>query len=228
GVRSSCITNPQPATSPTAIAATPTALMPVSIREMPKISPSSATANSAMPSRSSRRVARTVLGTYRQVMTNPNAAINGTTKKHARQLIACASIPLTAGSGVATAYPTPKYAAIAAARRPGGNTALVIASDRPIRNASVTPTPARATINTAATGAAAASALNTIAPHNPTRYIRRMPYRSPSAPADSTAAAMVRVARLAMKVEVLPVIDRPLETTCRLADKAVGSPIEIA
>ena len=83
-------------------------------------------------------------------------------------------------------------------------------------------------INTAAIGAAAASALNAIAPNSPTMYMRRMPYRSPSAPALSTAAAMVRVARLAMNVEVLPEICRPLLTTCRLAERVVGSPIEMA
>ena len=82
--------------------------MPVSTREMPKISPSSATANSAMPSRSNRRVARTVSGTYRQVMANPTAAMSGTAKKHARQPMAWPSAPLIAGSGVETAYPTPK------------------------------------------------------------------------------------------------------------------------
>ena len=104
----------------------------------------------------------------------------------------------------------------------------MIASERPIRNASVTPTPARATISTAGMGAAAASALNAMAPHIPTRYMRRMPYRSPSAPALSTVAAMVRVARLATNVVVAPEICRPAETTCRLADRDVGSPIEMA
>jgi hypothetical protein len=39
---------------------------------------------------------------------------------------------------------------------------------------------------------------------------------------------MVRVARLAMKVAVLPVICNPLETTWRFADRIVGSPIEMA
>ena len=107
-VRSSCITNPQPAARPTAMDARPTRSMPVSIREVPKINPNSATANSARPGRSSRRSARIVSGTYRQVMANPNAAMSGTTKKHARQPMACASAPPSAGSGVATAYPTPK------------------------------------------------------------------------------------------------------------------------
>ena len=82
--------------------------MPVSIREVPKISPSSATANSTRPSTSRRRSARTVSGTNRHVMANPIAAMTGTTKKHARQPMACASAPPSAGSGVATAYPTPK------------------------------------------------------------------------------------------------------------------------
>ena len=77
--------------------ARPTRSMPVSIREVPKISPSSATANSARPGRSSRRSARIVSGTYRQVMANPNAAMTGTTKKHARQPMACASAPLSRG-----------------------------------------------------------------------------------------------------------------------------------
>ena len=104
----------------------------------------------------------------------------------------------------------------------------MIASERPIRNASVTPVPARATISTASIGAAAASALNAIAPDNPTRYMRRMPYRSPSAPALSTVAAIVSVARLATNVDVLPEICTPAETTCRLADRDVGSPIEMA
>jgi len=102
-VRNSCMTNATPASRPTAIAVTPTALNPLSTREMPKISPSSATANKAMPTRSSRRVARTVSGTYRHVMAKPTAAMSGTTKKHARQAIACASMPLIAGIGVATA-----------------------------------------------------------------------------------------------------------------------------
>lgn len=44
-----------------------------------------------------------VSGTNRQVMARPTAAITGTTRKHARQPIACASAPPSAGSGVATA-----------------------------------------------------------------------------------------------------------------------------
>jgi hypothetical protein len=77
-------------------------------------------------------------------------------------------------------------------------------------------------------GAAAASTLNAIAPHSPARYMRRMPYRSPSAPALSTAAAIVRVARLATNVEVAPEICTPAATTCKLADSDVGSPIAMA
>jgi hypothetical protein len=37
------------------------------------------------------------------VMARPTAAITGTTRKHARQPIACASAPPSAGGGVATA-----------------------------------------------------------------------------------------------------------------------------
>jgi hypothetical protein len=39
---------------------------------------------------------------------------------------------------------------------------------------------------------------------------------------------MVRVARLATKVAVLPENCKPLEMTCRFAEKSVGSPIEMA
>jgi len=39
---------------------------------------------------------------------------------------------------------------------------------------------------------------------------------------------MVRLARLATNVEVAPEICRPADTTCKLADRDVGSPIEMA
>lgn len=67
----------------------------------------------------------------------------GTARSMQRHPIALPSAPLIAGFGAATAYPTPKYAAIARARLPGGKTALVIASERPMRNANVMPAPAR-------------------------------------------------------------------------------------
>nr|CRL68292.1 hypothetical protein CPGR_00824 [Mycolicibacterium malmesburyense] len=83
-------------------------------------------------------------------------------------------------------------------------------------------------ISTTSTGATAARTLNAIAPAIPNRYIRRMPYRSPRAPALSTAAAMVRVARLATNVDVVPLMFRPAEMSCRFAEKVVGSPIAMA
>jgi hypothetical protein len=39
---------------------------------------------------------------------------------------------------------------------------------------------------------------------------------------------MVRVARLATNVDVAPEICMPRDTNCRLADRLVGSPIEMA
>ncbi len=99
----------------------------------------------------------------------------------------------------------------------------MMASDNPSRNANATPAPARATISTAPFGAAAARTPNPTAPSRPTVNIRLMPYRSPSAPAPSTAAASVRVARLATKLAVLGDISSPARTSEMLADRMVGS-----
>jgi hypothetical protein len=100
---------------------------------------------------------------------------------------------------------------------------LVVASDSPNRNAKATPDPARAAMSTAPVGAAAASKPNPMAPSKPPVNMRFMPYRSPSAPAPSTAAASVRVARLATKLAVLGDMSSPTRTSEMLADKIVGS-----
>lgn len=100
----------------------------------------------------------------------------------------------------------------------------MIASDNPSRNAKAIPMPARAMISTAAFGARAARMPNTIVPSRPPTNIRFMPYTSPSAPAPSTAAASVRVARLAMKLAVLGENSSPLRTSEMFADKIVESP----
>ena len=77
-------------------------------------------------------------------------------------------------------------------------------------------------------GEAAASTLNAIVPDNPATNMRRMPYRSPSVPAPNTAAAIVSVARLAMKLAVAGVAPSPIRTSDMLAARIVGSATGIA
>ena len=112
---------------------------------------------------------------------------------------------------------------MAPARRPGGKTALMIASDNPSTNAKATPRPALAMISMPTCGAAAPSTPKKIDPQTPRMNIFFMPARSPSAPAPSTAAARVRVHRLARKLAVPGVNCSPSRTWARLAEKMVGS-----
>jgi hypothetical protein len=124
---------------------------------------------------SRRPGARGVSGTYRRWITSATTAATGATRKPVRQPRCSARRLPIAGIGVVSANPAPRYSPIAAARRCGGNTALMVASERPSRKANATPEPARAAISTAPVGAAAARMPKPIAPSRPPVNIRFMP-----------------------------------------------------